>query len=148
MIFGILTQLTLTLSQLLSGVLASAEAEAQSPNVEYSRASLLQQAEQVKKRLSQQDEVMITLDHHSLSVSVLEFHESCSHLFRRAMDPVHRLLADLNMTKEDVDEIVLVGGTTRVPKIKELLRNFFGKKLNDHIDPDVTVAYGAASVVD
>jgi molecular chaperone DnaK (HSP70) len=64
------------------------------------------------------------------------------------MEPVLRLLADLNMDKGDIDEVVLVGGSTRIPKIKTLLREFFGKEhLNDHIDPDITVAYGAASIL-
>lgn len=52
------------------------------------------------------------------------------------------------MDKNDVDEVVLVGGSTRVPLVKQQLREFFGKELNDHIDPDVTVAYGAASILD
>ena len=54
----------------------------------------------------------------------------------------------VGMSKDDIDEIVLVGGTTRIPLVKQQLREFFGKDLNDHIDPDVTVAYGAASVLD
>jgi molecular chaperone DnaK (HSP70) len=52
------------------------------------------------------------------------------------------------MSREDIDEVVLVGGSTRVPLIKRRLREYFGKELNDHIDPDVTVAYGAASILD
>lgn len=52
------------------------------------------------------------------------------------------------MSPDDVDEVVLVGGTTRIPRVKQQLREFFGKPLNDHIDPDITVAYGAASVLD
>jgi len=51
------------------------------------------------------------------------------------------------MNKADIDEIVLVGGTTRVPLVKKQLRDFFQKDLNDHIDPDITVAYGAASIL-
>jgi len=51
------------------------------------------------------------------------------------------------MSKNDIDEIVLVGGTTRVPLVKQQLKNYFGKELNDHIDPDITVAYGAASIL-
>lgn len=52
------------------------------------------------------------------------------------------------MRKDDVDEVVLVGGSTRIPLVKQRLRDFFNKELNDHIDPDVTVAYGAASILD
>jgi molecular chaperone DnaK (HSP70) len=76
------------------------------------------------------------------------FETDCKHLFEAGMLPVTRLLDDLGMEKADIDEVVLVGGTTRVPKVKALLRGYFGKELNDHIDPDVTVAYGAASVLD
>eukprot|EP01038_Epipyxis_sp_PR26KG_P014585 gene14585-19587_t len=72
----------------------------------------------------------------------------CSHLFERALLPVTRLLHDLSMNREDIDEVVLVGGSTRIPLVKQQLRSFFGKELNDHIDPDVTVAYGAASILD
>lgn len=52
------------------------------------------------------------------------------------------------MSHKEVDEVVLVGGSTRIPRIKQLLREYFGKELNDHIDPDITVAYGAASIID
>jgi molecular chaperone DnaK (HSP70) len=52
------------------------------------------------------------------------------------------------MNKEDIDEIVLVGGSTRIPRVKRELKAYFGKSLNDQIDPDVTVAYGAASILD
>jgi molecular chaperone DnaK (HSP70) len=53
------------------------------------------------------------------------------------------------MTKTDIDEVVLVGGTTRIPLIKQQLRDYFGREdLNDKIDPDVTVAHGAASILD
>ena len=77
-----------------------------------------------------------------------DFENGCSALFARGLLPVTRLLTDLDMRKEDVDEVVLVGGTTRIPLVKQQLRDFFGKDLNDHIDPDITVAYGAASVLD
>jgi molecular chaperone DnaK (HSP70) len=77
-----------------------------------------------------------------------DFEEGCNYLFDRAMAPVHRLLSDLSMSKEDIDEVVLVGGSTRIPKVKSLLKDYFGKEhLNDHIDPDITVAYGAASIL-
>ena len=84
----------------------------------------------------------------AFEVSRKEFLSTCQPLFARGMLPVTRLLDELGMRKTDIDEIVLVGGTTRIPRVKELLRNYFDKELNDHIDPDVTVAYGAASVMD
>ena len=64
------------------------------------------------------------------------------------MLPVTRLLTELGMERNDIDEVVLVGGTTRIPEVKARLREYFGKELNDRIDPDVTVAYGAASILD
>eukprot|EP00605_Chrysophyceae_sp_TOSAG23-4_P001822 GSChrysophyteH1.ASY1.ANO1.2012.1 assembled CDS len=76
------------------------------------------------------------------------FLELTKPLFERAMLPVRRLLDELNMSRGEIDEVVLVGGSTRIPRIKELLREYFGKELNDQIDPDITVAYGAASIVD
>ena len=83
-----------------------------------------------------------------LQVTRDEFHSTCQGLFDRGLAPVTRLLAELDMTPEHVDEVVLVGGTTRVPRVKKLLRDYFGKPLNDHIDPDVTVAVGAATILD
>ena len=62
------------------------------------------------------------------------------------MEPLLRLLNDLEMTNEDIDEIVLVGGSTRIPKVKSMLKHYFGKAANDHIDPDITVAVGAATI--
>jgi heat shock protein 5 len=59
-----------------------------------------------------------------------------------------KLFAFLEMKREDIDEVVLVGGSTRIPYIKDQLKEYFQKELNDHIDPDVTVAYGAASILD
>lgn len=84
----------------------------------------------------------------AFTVTVDEFENGCQILFDRCMLPVKRLLTDLEMTKEEVDEVVLVGGSTRIPKVKRMLREYFDKELNDHIDPDVTVAYGAASIND
>ncbi len=81
-------------------------------------------------------------------ISRKDFETGCRHLFDAGMLPVTRLLDELGMEKSDIDEVVLVGGTTRVPRVKQMLREYFGKELNDYIDPDVTVAYGAASVLD
>ncbi len=83
-----------------------------------------------------------------MEVTRTSFHSVCSALFDRAILPVARLLDELEMDKSEIDEIVLVGGSSRIPEVKTRLRDFFGKELNDHIDPDITVAYGAASIVD
>ena len=129
-----------------------------------SHSALQQKAEQLKKDLSSLDEATVSCSLFSLPsspggvVSILgqadvtvkteEFHATCRSLFDRGLEPVERLLRDTGMTPDHVDEVVLVGGTTRIPLVKRLLVDFFGKPLNDHIDPDVTVAVGAASILD
>ena len=77
-----------------------------------------------------------------------DFEVGCKVLFDRGLEPVVRLLKELEMSVDEIDEVVLVGGTTRIPLVKKQLKEHFGKELNDHIDPDVTVAWGAASVLD
>ena len=64
-------------------------------------------------------------------------------IFKRTLDPVHQVLKDARVGKADVDDIVLVGGSTRIPKIQQLLKDFFGKELCSNINPDEAVAYGA-----
>ncbi len=73
------------------------------------------------------------------------FEELSADLFSRFMDPVDRVLRDSKIHKGSVHEIVLVGGSTRIPKVQQLLRAFFnGKELNKTVNPDEAVAYGAA----
>merc|ERR1711963_1264584 len=79
------------------------------------------------------------------SITRARFEELCSDLFRGTLDPVENALRDAKMGKNEIHEIVLVGGSTRIPKIKKLLSDFFnGKNLNQSITPDEAVAYGAA----
>merc|ERR1712216_804969 len=69
----------------------------------------------------------------------------CMDLFRKCMDPVEKTLRDAKMDKSQVHEVVLVGGSTRIPKVQQLLSDFFnGKELCKSINPDEAVAYGAA----
>lgn len=85
----------------------------------------------------------------SLSLTLREYDEAVAPLYRRALVPVRRLLDDLTMKREEVDEVVMVGGTTRMPQIRVLMSREMEKdNLNTHIDPDLTIAYGAASVID
>lgn len=85
----------------------------------------------------------------TLTLTSLEFSEIAQPLLDRSMVPASRLMADLDLTSSDIDEIVLVGGTTRMPQIRQLVQaTFVHSQLNTHIDPDITVAYGAASVID
>lgn len=66
-------------------------------------------------------------------------------LFRSTLKPVQKVLEDADMSKKDVDEIVLVGGSTRIPKVQQLVKEFFGgKEPSRGINPDEAVAYGAA----
>lgn len=73
------------------------------------------------------------------------FEELCKDLFEKCLGPVRQVLYDANMTTYQVDDIVLVGGSTRIPKVQQLLSDFFGgKQLCKEINPDEAVAYGAA----
>mgnify|MGYP001121646050 CR=1 FL=1 len=79
------------------------------------------------------------------SITRARFEELCADLFRGTLDPVERVLQDSKMDKSKVNEIVLVGGSTRIPKIQKLVSDFFnGKEPCKSINPDEAVAYGAA----
>ena len=78
------------------------------------------------------------------NISRAKFESLCMSLFQKCIDPVTKVMKDSKISKNDINEIVLVGGSTRIPKIQELLSNFFnGKELNKRINPDEAVAYGA-----
>merc|ERR1711917_89553 len=79
------------------------------------------------------------------SITRARFEELCSDLFKGTLEPVERAMRDAKMDKSSINDIVLVGGSTRIPKIQKLLQDFFnGKDLNKSINPDEAVAYGAA----
>jgi len=79
------------------------------------------------------------------SITRARFEELCSDLFKGTVDPVQKAMQDANLDKNSIDDIVLVGGSTRIPKVQKLLQDFFnGKELNRSINPDEAVAYGAA----
>merc|ERR1712014_265018 len=79
------------------------------------------------------------------SITRARFEELCSDLFKGTLEPVEKALRDAKLDKASIDDIVLVGGSTRIPKIQKLLQDFFnGKELNKSINPDEAVAYGAA----
>jgi molecular chaperone DnaK (HSP70) len=85
----------------------------------------------------------------TLTLTSSEFSIIAKPLFDRSIVPVERILHDLNMQSSDVQEIVMVGGTTRMPQIRQLVQSTFpNSQMNTKIDPDLTVAYGAASVID
>jgi len=79
------------------------------------------------------------------SITRARFEELCSDLFKGTLEPVEKAMRDAKMDKSSVHDIVLVGGSTRIPKVQKLLQDFFnGKELNKSINPDEAVAYGAA----
>merc|ERR1712004_605472 len=79
------------------------------------------------------------------SITRARFEELCSDLFRGTLEPVEKAMRDAKMDKSSIHDIVLVGGSTRIPKVQKLLQDFFnGKELNKSINPDEAVAYGAA----
>merc|ERR1712091_706263 len=82
---------------------------------------------------------------YNTNISRAKFEELCMDLFRQCMPPVEAVLKDAETGKGQVHEIVLVGGSTRIPKVQQMLTDFFnGKNLNKSINPDEAVAYGAA----
>lgn len=79
------------------------------------------------------------------SITRARFEELCNDLFREAIEPIDRVLSDAKMSKSDVHDIVLVGGSTRIPRVQKLLSEYFnGKELNKNVNPDEVVAIGAA----
>lgn len=107
--------------------------------------------ERAKKTLSSATTAAIELD--SLvdgrdfftSITRARFDELCKPVWDRMLIPLTRAMTDSKLDKMSIDEVILVGGTTRVPKVKEIIKNFFnGKKLNESLNPDEAVAYGAA----
>ena len=107
--------------------------------------------ESAKRALSLSNDYLIELDSlfegidYSVKISRTKFESICSDLFNETMIPVINVINDAGVNKNEIDEIVLVGGSTRIPKIRKLLSDFFGgKKLNETVNPDEAVAYGAS----
>ena len=107
--------------------------------------------ERAKRSLSSSTQASIEID--SLAEGIdfytkitrAKFEELCNDLFRSCLEPVEKALKDAKLDKSKIHEVVLVGGSTRIPKVQQLLEDFFnGKKLNKTINPDEAVAYGAA----
>nr|UYC28826.1 heat shock protein 70b [Pieris melete] len=108
-------------------------------------------AERAKRTLSSSTEATVEIDalyegiDFYTRVSRARFEELNADLFRGTLEPVEKALKDAKMDKSQIHDVVLVGGSTRIPKVQSLLQNFFcGKKLNLSINPDEAVAYGAA----
>ncbi|KAM7287559.1 heat shock protein 68 [Ixodes scapularis] len=107
--------------------------------------------ERAKRTLSSSAEASIEIDalfegvDFYSKITRARFEELCMDLFRSTLEPVERALQDAKMDKSKIHDVVLVGGSTRIPKVQKLLRDFFnGKELSMGINPDEAVAYGAA----
>ncbi|XP_073975817.1 heat shock protein 68-like [Rhodnius prolixus] len=108
-------------------------------------------AERAKRTLSSSTEATIEVDalcdglDFYTKISRARFEELCSDLFKATLQPVEKALKDAKLSKDKIQDVLLVGGSTRIPKVQNLLQNFFnGKSLNMSINPDEAVAYGAA----
>jgi heat shock protein 1/8 len=106
--------------------------------------------ERAKRTLSSSTQAHIEIDSlydgvdYNATITRARFEDLCMDYFKKCMDPVERVLKDAKLSKGQVDEIVLVGGSTRIPKIQSMLSEFFnGKELCKSINPDEAVAYGA-----
>ncbi|KAJ2851806.1 Hsp70 chaperone [Coemansia brasiliensis] len=107
--------------------------------------------ERAKRSLSSSAQASIEID--SLfegndfytSITRARFEELCSDLFRSTLEPVDKVLKDAKVSKHEISDIVMVGGSTRIPKVQKLISDYFsGKELDKSINPDEAVAYGAA----
>jgi len=112
---------------------------------------LRREVERAKRALSnthqQRIEIEGFFDGADLSETITraKFEELCMDLFKKTLGPVEKVLDDASLKKNQVDELVLVGGSTRIPKVQQLLQDYFnGKEPNKGINPDEAVAYGAA----
>ncbi len=79
-----------------------------------------------------------------LTLTKSKFEMICDSLFTRAIDPVKKAMADAKLKVSEIDEVILVGGSSRIPKVQELVKSFFGKEPNRSVNPDEVVAVGAA----
>ena len=107
--------------------------------------------ENLKKTLSSSTQATLEIDSffegidYTSNITRARFEELCSDLFRQTFEPVEKVIKDSKISKSNIHEVVLVGGSTRIPKIQKQLTDFFnGKSLNKSINPDEAVAYGAA----
>jgi heat shock protein 5 len=113
-------------------------------------SKLRSEVEKAKRDLSSIIQTKITIDNlidgldFEETITRARFEELCADLFKKTLDPVSTVLEDAGMKKTEIDEIVLVGGSTRIPKIQSMMKDFFnGKEPNSGINPDEAVAYGA-----
>lgn len=111
---------------------------------------LKREVEKLKRSLSSQMSSRIEIEaffegmDFSETMSRAKFEELNMDLFKKTLKPVEQVLKDAKLKKDEVDDIVLVGGSTRIPKVQSLIEEFFNKKASKGINPDEAVAFGAA----
>lgn len=115
---------------------------------------LKEAAEKAKKELSTLHETDINLPyitadasgpkHLNIKISRAKLESLCSDVFRRLLEPCKKALSDAKLSPSQIDEVILVGGSTRIPKVQQLVKEFFGKEPNKSVNPDEVVAIGAA----
>jgi len=115
---------------------------------------LKEAAEKAKIELSNQTSAEINLPyimpvdgipkHLVKTLTRAKFEMLCDSLFNRTVEPCRKALEDAHLKASDIDEVLLVGGSTRIPKVQEIVRNFFGKEPNKSVNPDEVVAIGAS----
>jgi L1 cell adhesion molecule like protein len=107
-------------------------------------------AEKAKRTLSSSTNATIHIDSlfegvdFDTNITRARFEDLCASHFRNCMQPVEKVMKDAKMSKSQINEIVLVGGSTRIPKIQKMIKNYFGQEPCRSINPDEAVAYGAA----
>ena len=114
---------------------------------------LKESAEKAKQELSSTTETEINLPyitadatgpkHLNIKLSRAKLESLCSDIFTRILEPCKKAVADAKLSKNDINEVILVGGSTRIPKIQEIVKEFFGKEPNKSVNPDEVVAMGA-----
>ncbi|KKP35406.1 MAG: Chaperone protein DnaK [candidate division TM6 bacterium GW2011_GWF2_32_72] len=115
---------------------------------------LKEAAEKAKQELSTLSETEINLPyitadatgpkHLVIKISRAKLESLCEDIFKRLIEPCKKALADAGLTKDKIDEVILVGGSTRIPKIQQIVKDFFGKEPNRSVNPDEVVSIGAA----
>lgn len=115
---------------------------------------LKEAAEKAKKELSSMHETEINLPyitadatgpkHLTIKLSRAKLEALCSDVFQRLLEPCKKALTDAKLSASQIEEVILVGGSTRIPKVQQLVKDFFGKEPNKSVNPDEVVALGAA----
>ena len=115
---------------------------------------LKEAAEKAKIELSNMQETDINLPyitadasgpkHLTMKISRAKLESLCADIFKRLVEPCKQAMQDAKLTKEQIDEVILVGGSTRMPKVQQIVKDFFGKEPNKSVNPDEVVSLGAA----